>query len=210
MAADRLFAIGDDSSSFFPRRQRRREPLRVACGGAVRLQTLDEGEPLESVLDQVALGGYPAAVVDSALYDWLPPDERRRVIGVLADRRPLVWAVRSGSPRLRALVDSFLLAEQALLHTSQMASCRDLPEIRRAGQLRVVSRSSPTTCYSEEGGRHGFEYELARAFARRLGVRLELTFPPPAVDPLDWLAAGFGDLAAVHDQWTRCSKAACG
>ncbi len=200
LAADRLFAIGDDSLFVHPSTAARlREPLRAACGGAVRLQTLDEGEPLESVLDQVAIGGYPAAVVDSGLYDGLPADERRRVIGVLADRRPLVWAVRSGSPRLRAVVDSFFLAEQALLHTSRIASCRDLPDIRKAGQLRVVSRSSPTTCYSEEGARHGFEYELARAFARRLGVRLEVTFPPLAVDPLDWLAAGFGDLVAVHE-----------
>jgi membrane-bound lytic murein transglycosylase F len=45
----------------------------------------------------------------------------------------------------------------------------------------------------------GFEYDLALAFSRELGVRLELSIPPPGVDPLDWLEAGYGDLLALHE-----------
>jgi len=45
----------------------------------------------------------------------------------------------------------------------------------------------------------GFEYELALDFARELGVRIELSIPPPEVDPLRWLEEGYGDIAALHE-----------
>ena len=43
------------------------------------------------------------------------------------------------------------------------------------GELRIVTRNSPTTFYYGANERHGIEYELARAFADHLGVRLRLT-----------------------------------
>lgn len=50
-----------------------------------------------------------------------------------------------------------------------------LDQIQTLGELRVVSRNSPTTFYYGANERHGIEYELARAFADHLGVRLRLT-----------------------------------
>jgi membrane-bound lytic murein transglycosylase F len=51
----------------------------------------------------------------------------------------------------------------------------------------------------ELGGLEGFEYGLALRFAQSLGLRLELSIPPPDVDPVDWLEKGHGDFAALHE-----------
>jgi membrane-bound lytic murein transglycosylase F len=48
-------------------------------------------------------------------------------------------------------------------------------QIRLLGELRVVTKNAPTTFYNGANERHGIEYELARAFADHLGVRLRLT-----------------------------------
>jgi membrane-bound lytic murein transglycosylase F len=45
------------------------------------------------------------------------------------------------------------------------------------GELRVVTQNSPSTYYYGAEERRGIEYELARAFADRLGVRLRMTTP---------------------------------
>jgi len=49
-----------------------------------------------------------------------------------------------------------------------------LQQIVRSGELTVVTRNSPTTYYSGVGAPRGIDYELARGFADRLGVKLEL------------------------------------
>jgi len=157
-----------------------------------------EGTPAEELLRQVATGRYSATVVTSALLDQ-PSGNGVRVLGPVGGRRPLVWAVRASSTRLRAAVDDFLFAEQVLSRTARPAACRDLEQIRAARTLRLVTRISPTTCTVEDGGEQGFEYELVHAFALGLRLRLELSVPPPETDPLDWLEGGYGDLAALHE-----------
>lgn len=157
-----------------------------------------EKMPMEELLRQVGRGRYSATVVNSAILDHASGNAVR-VLGPVGGRRPLVWAVRAPSTRLRAAVDDFLFAEQVLSRTARPAACRDLEQIRAARTLRLVTRISPTTCTVEDGGEEGFEYELVHAFALGLRLRLELSVPPPEADPLDWLEGGYGDMAALHE-----------
>ncbi len=167
--------------------------------GAPTLVPVPEEVPLESILERVRSGRYGLTIVDSGLVDLLGARNGLRVIGPAAERRPLVWAVRASNPKLLAAVNDFLFAEQVLARSSTTAACRDLEEIRRVGVLRLVTRNSPTTCTVESGGLEGFEYDLAVSLGRRLRLRLELAIPPPGIEPLDWLEAGHGDLAALHE-----------
>lgn len=72
-----------------------------------------------------------------------------------------------------------------------------LEQVLNSGELRVYTRHAPTTFYQSPEGPAGLEYELARTFADRLGVRLKLV----VADNLDEIFAGLrkgrADLAAA-------------
>lgn len=165
----------------------------------LQVMPIPEEVTLEEVVRRVVLGRYRLAVVDSDLVRGTRWAGSIRILDTVAERRPVVWAVRRGNVRLRSAIDDFLFAEGVLARETRIADCRDLDQIRRRGTLRLVTRNSPTTCTVERGGLAGFEYELAQAFARQLGARLELALPPPGQDPLAWLEAGYGDLVALHE-----------
>ncbi len=59
-----------------------------------------------------------------------------------------------------------------------IGTCSRMPgtyeQIRLLGALKVATRNSPLAYYEGASGKEGPEYELAAAFARRLGVKLEL------------------------------------
>jgi membrane-bound lytic murein transglycosylase F len=165
----------------------------------LRLVPIPEEATLEEVLERVRRGRYQLTVVDSLLVDTGPGRSSLRLLGPLAERRPLVWAIRERNPRLRRAVDDFLFAEKVLSRARRTTTCRDLPLVKQARVLRLITRNSPTTCTVKRGGLEGFEYDLALAFAREMGVRLELSIPPPGVDPMDWLERGYGDVVALHE-----------
>jgi membrane-bound lytic murein transglycosylase F len=153
----------------------------------------------EELLAKVVSGEIPLTVTDSGILERAPDTSAVQLFGPITNRRPVVWAVRAGNVRLRRAIDDFLFAEKVLTRGSRARACRDIAQIRIAKVLRVVTRNSPTTCYVARGGLEGFEYELAVAFAREQRLRLELSIPPPGVDPLDWLERGFGDIAILHE-----------
>ncbi len=73
-----------------------------------------------------------------------------------------------------------------------------LEQVRQSGVLKVVTRNAPTTYYIDRQGRPaGPEYEMARDFARHLGVRLELVVKDTVGEVLAALASGEAQLAAA-------------
>jgi len=165
----------------------------------VEIRFVPEETTIEEVVDRVRSGRYDMTVVDSGLLDVGLGRKGLRVIGPLVERRPLVWAVPERAPRLGRAVSDFLFAEKVLSRGHRTTACRDLGLIKQARVLRLITRNSPTTCTVNRGGLEGFEYDLALAFTRKIGVRLDLAIPPPGVDPLDWLSEGYGDLLALHE-----------
>jgi membrane-bound lytic murein transglycosylase F len=163
------------------------------------IEEVPEEVPIEEMLRRVRTGRYDLTVVDSGIAEAERAARRMVIIGPVAERRALVWAVREESSRLRLAIDRFFFADRVLSPATELSACRDLKQIRQAGVLRLVTRNSATTCTVERGGLEGFEYDLAVSFARELKVRLELSIPPPDVDPLDWLEQGYGDFSALHE-----------
>jgi membrane-bound lytic murein transglycosylase F len=165
----------------------------------LKVEEVPEEVPIEEMLRRVRTGRYQLTVVDSRIAETERAARRMVIVGPVAERRALVWAIREGSSQLRLAIDRFFFAERVLSPSLKMPLCRDLKQIRQAGVLRLVTRNSATTCTVERGGLEGFEYDLALSFARSLKVRLELSIPPPDVDPMDWLEQGYGDLSALHE-----------
>ncbi len=177
-----------------------RKILGEGDGNLTQIEPVPEEIPWEQILERVATARYQLTVADSALVESVRRSgSELRVVGRLAERRSLVWGVRRSSPQLLWAVDDFLFASEVLDRSQAEPECRDLRDIQRGRVLRLVTRNSPVTVTVERGGLKGFEYDLASAFARDLGVRLELAIPPPGTEPLDWLEAGYGDIAALHE-----------
>ncbi len=162
-------------------------------------EEVPEEVSIEEVLDRVRSGRYRATIADSQIVNAVRSNGDLIVVDRVPVRRPIVWAVRDTNPTLQRAIDRFLFAESVLSRGGRARACRDLSRIRQSRVLRLVTRNSATTVTVERGGLAGFEYELALEFARELGVRLELSIPPPEVDPLRWLEEGYGDIAALHE-----------
>ena len=73
----------------------------------------------------------------------------------------------------------------------------DLPGIQRRKVLRVLTRNSAASYFLWKGEILGFEFELAREFARKQGVRLEIVVAPSREELFTWLDEGKGDLIAA-------------
>ncbi len=76
-------------------------------------------------------------------------------------------------------------------------SSGDLEAIRERGVLRLITRTGPSTYFLYRGEQMGFEYDLAKELASRLGVDLEVIVPPPGTSSLEWLREGRGDLVGA-------------
>jgi membrane-bound lytic murein transglycosylase F len=89
----------------------------------------------------------------------------------------------------------------ALIATLLLATCAQPPglleQVLEAGELRVVTRNSPDAYYLGSHGPEGPAYELAAAFAERLGVALRLYTVRTREAAIQEVAAGRAHVAAA-------------
>ncbi len=96
-------------------------------------------------------------------------------------------------PVLRVLLVLLL----PLLLSSCWFSQSKLRAVKSAGELVVLTRVSPTTYYESPEGPAGFEYDLAKAFADHLGVKLRMVPAARFADVIPRLVNGEADMAAA-------------
>lgn len=92
---------------------------------------------------------------------------------------------------------ALLAATSLLLAACNPAEKNRLNAVKRSGEIVVLTRNSPTTYYEGPDGPTGFEYDLARAFADRLGVTLRMKSVTPFGDILPMIARGEASFAAA-------------
>jgi len=96
---------------------------------------------------------------------------------------------------------SAILLAGAGLASLMLGTCSRMPgtleQIRDLGVLRVVTRNSPLAYYEGAAGPEGPEYELARGFAGKLGVRLEMSVAKGAAGALAAVARNRAHVAAA-------------
>jgi membrane-bound lytic murein transglycosylase F len=114
---------------------------------------------------------------------------------------------------MRALTLAALLVPlSGLGGCGKPAPAQALDAIRARGELRVATLNLPTCYYLGAQGTEGLEFELAGAYAARLGVRLTM-YPLANERALQAeLAAGRADIAAASltntPEWSRSGDAA--
>jgi len=152
---------------------------------------------LEQILDGVAHGDFDVTVADSNLMRAvLTYRSDLKPVFDLTEDRPVAWGVRPDSPALLAALNTFL-TKMKLAHARPSVSQEDLPSIKEHGVLRVLTRNNPATYFLWRGELLGFEYELARHFAKKHKLRVEMVVPPSREDLIPWLLEGKGDVIAA-------------
>jgi len=111
---------------------------------------------------------------------------------------------RSSAPAWIAVVAGLAVAN--LPGCSEYDDSR-LGAVKRAGELVVLTRNSPTTYYEGPDGPTGFEYDLARAFAHHLGVNLRMVTVPHFSDVLPQMIGGKASFAAAGITVTAAREA---
>lgn len=173
------------------------EALRGAKVKDVRIKAAPETMQTFDILQKVGRGEEKITVADSDLFaaatEFAP---NIRSAFKLAEKQPIAWGLRRNNTNLKEAIDGFLV-EHALTQEKEDAYYVDLEEIKKRKVLRVLTRNTSSTYFIYKGEQLGFEYELAKEFAKSLGVRLEIIVPPTREALLEYLDAGKGDLIAA-------------
>ena len=150
--------------------------------------------------DQVA-----TALLDGA-FDWTIMDSvsaravQRSVPGLARvmelDEVPLAWVLRKDAEQLRMALNRFL-AESHIARHRLVEERRDLPAIREAGVLRMLTVTGPHTYFLHRGVLAGFEYELLQRFADEQELLLEVLLAADRNELKALLEAGRGDLISA-------------
>jgi membrane-bound lytic murein transglycosylase F len=98
---------------------------------------------------------------------------------------------RAGRPVLLVLLLLPTLFSCSLFEHNKLRS------IKSAGELVVLTRTSPTTYYDTPEGPAGFEYDLVKSFADYLGVKVRIIVADKFSDIIPRLANGDADMAAA-------------
>ncbi|MGD8783866.1 MAG: membrane-bound lytic murein transglycosylase MltF [Thioalkalispiraceae bacterium] len=96
----------------------------------------------------------------------------------------------------RIVISSLLVCLTHLLSACQQEPSL-LDEIRKKGELIVVTRNAPTTFYELHDEKTGFEYEMASAFAKTLDVKPRFIIKDNTSEILAALSSGEAHLAAA-------------
>ena len=166
-------------------------------GVDVRIVPVEEELDTETIAYEVSQGRRPLTVVDENLLTSIESyNEDIERLFVLAEGRQLAWAVRREAEELGSAANSFIIEHYLTGHRREDRSTGDLGVIRERGSLRVLTLNNPVNYFLYRGRMKGFDYEVSKMAAARLGVRLEMVVPPRRDLIFDWLLEGRADLIA--------------
>ena len=129
-----------------------------------------------------------------------------RIAFKASSEQSLALGMRLDSIELKKSLDHYLTQVKLSTHHEE-ENFGDLLDIKKRGVLRVLLKNNASSYFLKRGQLMGFEYEMAKAFAKHLGVRLVVHVPPGNDETLDWLEEGKVDIAAwFSDTFSRVEK----
>ena len=163
----------------------------------LRINVAPETMQTFDLLQKVGRGDEKITVADSDLFESAKAFAPNiRAAFKLVEKQPIAWGLRRNNPELKAAIDAFLV-EEALTSGEDEIYFAGLNEIKKRKILRVLTANTSSTFFIYKGEQLGFEYELAREFAKSLDVLLEIIIPPSRAALLEYLDSGKADLIAA-------------
>jgi membrane-bound lytic murein transglycosylase F len=162
----------------------------------IRIVPVNESLDTEMIVFEVGAGKRPLTVADSVQLESIESfntDIKR--LFPLVEGQQIGWAMRKDNPELLAAANVFITEHFMTGHRREL-STGDLDSIIERGSLRVLTSNNAVNYFLYRGQQKGFDYEIAKMAAERLGVRLEMIVPPRFELLMDWLVEGRGDVIA--------------
>ncbi|WP_170833119.1 transporter substrate-binding domain-containing protein [Microbulbifer marinus] len=117
-----------------------------------------------------------------------------RIGAAVSETENIAWGLRKDSKLLLTTVNNFLTRNLVKKQEERFA---DWDAIKKAGVIRLLTYNGPTTYFLWKGLLMGFDYDLAKAFADKHRLQLQVIVVPYEEDLTDWLKAGRGDFAGA-------------
>ncbi|TLM78126.1 transporter substrate-binding domain-containing protein [Microbulbifer harenosus] len=139
------------------------------------------------------------------LDDFIADDMRNyrddvRIGANVSESENIAWAVRKDSKQLLATVNNFLTRNLVKAPNDRIANWK---EIKQSGVIRFLTYNRPSVYYLWKGVLMGIDYDLAKAFADKHGLQLQVIVVPYDETLIDWLKAGRGDFAGALKNITQ-------
>ncbi|GEM_PF-70910 len=112
----------------------------------------------------------------------------------------IAWAIRKDATRLKNRVNTFLTST---LVTAEPKRTSHWYAIKKSGILRFATYNGPTSYYLWKGVLRGFDYEMAKAFADKHKLQLQVVVVPNEEDLVDWVVDGRADIAGASSTITQ-------
>jgi membrane-bound lytic murein transglycosylase F len=164
---------------------------------AVSVVAASERLDTPEILYRVAQQEIDLTIADDHIVDetltYLPAIRAAFPVGEV---RAIAWATRPDASDLLVAMNQFL-SNAKVDERRPRRFLGDLPALREHGTIRFITTNTAATYFIWRGQLLGFEYDLARRFADRFGLQLEIVVPPSQANLLSWLRQGYGDIVAA-------------
>lgn len=162
------------------------------------IETLPGSIGNEEILDKISSGEINYSIADE---NYLQAAMRYRsdveILFPVNVEHSIAWAVRKNSPELLTELNRFITHEK-LTASDEFVSHGDLAEIKKRRVLRVAMRNTMASYFLWRGDLYGFEYELAKRFAKKHKLRLQIIVADDYTQLMSLLREGHADIAAAY------------
>ena len=161
----------------------------------IEILEIPDNVELEGLLDMLAAGEFDATILDSNRVEIYQAfrDDFKVAVG-FSGKRNIGWGIRKNAPRLVSAINRYIQLEH-VADDDTGPFTGDFNQIKKRKVLRVLLRNNAASYFLYRGELLGFEYELARQFARYHGLRFEVVVPPGHQELTTWLLEGKADMA---------------
>ncbi|MCP3967460.1 MAG: transporter substrate-binding domain-containing protein [Lentisphaerae bacterium] len=162
----------------------------------VRLVKAPEGVDYEELIYRVGVGRIPFTIADdNGVKAYLRYRQDVRSVYTFPEKFYSAFAMGSDSNQLCEELNNYL--KNRLIDFSEKVMQCNWDQIKRRGYIRMLTRNNHHTYYIHRGKLMGFEYELARQFAKMHNLELVVVVPPSWNDMFRYLKEGRGDFIAA-------------
>ncbi|WP_066965470.1 transporter substrate-binding domain-containing protein [Microbulbifer sp. Q7] len=170
-------------------------------GAKLEMRKLSKSDTVDRMIDNINQRENVVTIIDSNIVQGVLDYRSDLKAGVfVSDDEDIVWAMRKESPDLKLRINNFLTKK---LVKAPQERKSDWPSIKKSRVIRFLTYNGPTSYFMWKGSLMGFDYDLAKSFAQKHNLELELIVVPHDQALTDWLQAGRGDFAGASTSITQ-------